>query len=156
MSETAPTALNARHAFRLDLRFAAPLALPSISGERAFFRVVEGTIQGLRLNGTVADDGGDWIVLRPDGVVETDSRMMIRVDDDALVYWRSRGVIRAGRDQLAAFTAGQGLAIGEAYYRSAPYFDAAVGAHDWLTRALFVASGTFHGDRASLDVYEVL
>jgi hypothetical protein len=156
MSDTGATALPARHAFRLDLSFAPPLRLPSLSGERSFFRVVEGTLHGARIRGSVVDDGGDWIVLRPDGTVETDSRMMIRTDDGALVYWRSRGVIRTRPDQLAAFRDGQGLPAGEAYYRSAPYFDAAVGAYDWLTKALFVASGAFHGDRASLDVYEVL
>jgi hypothetical protein len=145
-----------RHAFRLDLRFAAPLRLPSLSGERGFFRVVEGTLHGARFRGSVVDDGGDWVVLRPDGIVETESRMMIRTDDGALVYWRSRGVIRARPEQLADFRAGKTLAAGGATYRSAPYFDAAVGAYDWLTKALFVASGAFHGDRASLDVYEVL
>ena len=154
MTTTAAPAM--KHAFRLDLRFDRPLEFPSMSGERGFFRVVESSIDGERIKGAVADDGGDWIVFRPDGVVETESRMMIRTQDGVLVYLRSRGVIRARPEQLAAFKAGEGLDAGGAYYRAAPYFDAPVGPYDWLTKALFVGTGQFHGDRSSLDIYEVV
>jgi len=156
MSESA-AAPAMKHAFRLELRFDKPLEFPSMSGERGFFRIVESKVEGERIKGSIADDGGDWIVFRPDGVVETDSRMMIRTEDGVLVYLRSRGVIRARPEQLALFKAGKGLEAGEAYYRTAPYFDAPAGSNcEWLTKALFVGSGRFHGDRATLDIYEVL
>ena len=150
------TSLASRPAFRVELSFDAPVIFDTMAGQRAFFRVAQSRIEGDRFSGQVADDGGDWIVLRPDGVVETDSRMMIRAADGALVYWRSRGVIRARPEQLADLKAGKGLDAAGSYYRSAPYFDAPVGAHDWLTKSLFVASGSFNGRGSVLDVHEIV
>jgi hypothetical protein len=156
MSESAAAAPAMKLAFRLELRFDRPLEFPTMAGERGFFRIVESRLEGERIRGAVADDGGDWIVFRPDGVVETDSRMMIRTEDGVLVYLRSRGVIRAKPEQLALFKQGRGLEAGEAYFRTAPYFDTPVGPYDWLTKALFVGSGRFYGDRSVLDIHEVL
>lgn len=148
--------LRAAPAFRLDLTYDRPLVFDSQAGQRGFFRVVEGIVSGQRLNGRIVDDGGDWIVFRPDGLVETDSRMMIEAEDGTIVYLRSRGVLRAGADKLAGYRAGEGLDAGTAYYRTAPYFDTPVGAHDWLTKTLFVGTGSFAGDRATLDIHEIL
>ena len=145
-----------KHAFRMELRFDRQIEFPSMSGQRGFFRIAESKITGERIKAEVADDGGDWIVFRPDGVIETESRTMLRTDDGVLVYLRSRGVIRARPEQLATFKSGQGMDAGEAYYRSAPYFDAPVGPYDWLTKSLFVGSGRFQGDRSTLDIFEVL
>jgi hypothetical protein len=149
-------ALAVRPAFRLELTFEAPVVYDTMAGQRGFFRAVESRASGERFSGKVADDGGDWIVFRPDGVIETDSRMMLRADDGTLVYWRSRGVVRAKPEQLSDFKAGRPVDLSGAYYRSAPYFDAPVGKHDWLTKALFVASGSFTTRGSVLDVHEIL
>ncbi len=150
---TAP--LASRPAFRIELSFDKPVVYDTGAGQRAFFRVADSRLSGDRLQGRIADDGGDWIVFRPDGTIETDSRMMIRAEDGTLVYWRSRGVIRGRPEQLADFKAGKEIDLSGAYYRSAPYFDAPVGAHDWLTRSLFVGVGTFSVRGSVLDVHEI-
>lgn len=144
------------HAFKLELDFDTPVLVPSASGERGFFKIASSRISGERVKGEVADDGGDWFVFRPDGVVEFDTRMMIRTDDDTMIYLRSRGVLRAAPDQLAAFQAGEGFNGADLYYRTTPYFDAPVGPYDWLTKSIFVGEGQFSGNSASLDVFEVL
>ena len=142
--------------FRLELVYDRPLVYDSQAGQRGFFRIVEGVVSGARLNGRIVDDGGDWIVFRPDGLVETDSRMMIEAEDGTVIYLRSRGVLRAGAEKRAGYLAGRGLDAGGAYYRTAPYFDTPVGPHDWLTKTLFVGTGSFAGDRATLDIHEIL
>ncbi|MBX3531227.1 MAG: DUF3237 family protein [Rhizobiaceae bacterium] len=149
-------ALASRPAFKLELTYEKPIVFDTMAGQRGFFRVVESKAGGERFSGKVIDDGGDWIVFRPDGVIETDSRMMLQAADGALVYMRSRGVIRAKPEQLADFKAGKAIDLSGAYYRVAPYFDAPVGAHDWLTKSLFVATGTFSGRGSVLDIHEIL
>lgn len=153
MSSDGPTL---KHAFKLELEFEDPLDIPSVSGERGFFKIASSRVSGDRINGEIADDGGDWIVFRPDGIVEFDSRMMIKTDDDVLIYLRSRGVLRASPEQLKAFQAGEGLDGADGYYRVTPYFDAPIGKYDWLTKSVFVGSGNFSGKSSSLEVFEVL
>ncbi len=157
MADEAPASQPAfRPAFRITLTFDRPVVFDTMAGQRGFFRVAGSRIEGERLSGKVIDDGGDWIVFRPDGIVETDSRMMIEAADGTLVYWRSRGIVRARPEQLADFKAGRPIDLSGAYCRSAPYFDTPVGPHDWLTKALFVATGSF-GERGSvLEIHEIL
>lgn len=149
-------ALASRPAFRLELTYEKPVAFDTMAGQRGFFRVADSKASGERFAGKVIDDGGDWIVFRPDGVIETDSRMMLQATDGALVYLRSRGIIRAKPEQLADFRAGRPVDLSGAYYRVAPYFDAPVGPHDWLTKSLFAATGTFSGRGSVLDISEIL
>lgn len=149
-------ALASRPAFRLELTYDRPVVFDTMAGQRGFFRVADSKASGERFSGKVIDDGGDWIVFRPDGVIETDSRMMMQAADGALVYLRSRGIIRARPEQLADFKAGGPVDLSGAYYRVAPYFDAPVGAHDWLTKSLFAASGTFTSSGSVLDIAEIL
>lgn len=153
---TQAEALTLAPCFQLDLVFDRPLEIPSVSGERGFFRIVEGRAAGARLNGVVADDGGDWIVFRPDGVAEFETRMILRTDDGELVYLRSRGVLRATPQHFADFRAGKGLSAGAFYYRTTPYFDTPVGRYDWLTKSIFIGTGSFAGDRSTLSIHEVL
>lgn len=148
--------LASRPAFRLELTYDRPVVYDTMAGQRAFFRAVGNEARGPRFSGKGADDGGDWIVFRPDGIIETDSRFMLQAEDGALVYWRARGVVRARPEQLADFRAGRPVDLSGAYYRSAPYFDAPVGPHDWLTKSLFVAAGSFSERGSVLDIHEIL
>ena len=81
---------------------------------------------------------------------------MLQTEDGTLVYMRSRGVVRARPEQLAEFKSSGKLELDGGYCRAAPYFDAPVGPHDWLTKALFVATGTFSGSGSLLDIHEIL
>jgi len=151
-----PNALATRPAFRIELDFDRTLRIGTLAGKRGFFRIAKGVVSGERLNGEVVDDGGDWIAFRPDGVVETDSRLVIRAADGTLIYLRSRGVLRVRPGQLAEYEANGALDGGDGYYRTAPWFDTPVGPHDWLTKTLFVGTGRFSGSRSVIDIHEVL
>ena len=152
----ADQALASRPAFRLELAYERPVVFDTMAGQRGFFGVATSRAEGERFSGKVIDDGGDWIVFRPDGIIETDSRMMLQAKDGTLVYMRARGVVRATPGQLAEFKESGRLELEGAYCRAAPYFDTPVGPHDWLTKALFVATGTFSGSGSVLDIHEIL
>ena len=103
METTLPPGLV--HVGRLDLEYAPPLVYDTHAGRRGFLRAASGTLAGERIAASVADDGGDWLVFRPDGIIETDTRLMLAAEDGSHVYLRSRGLIRATPEACAAFPA---------------------------------------------------
>src|SRR5439155_14076925 len=54
-------------------------------GTRATAPITSGTFEGPRLRGTVLPGGGDWTLLRADGVLELDLRLTLQTDDGALI-----------------------------------------------------------------------
>lgn len=47
-------------------------------GTRRFYPVVSGSFEGPGLRGELLPDGGDWLLLRPDGVLEQDVRLTLK------------------------------------------------------------------------------
>ena len=140
---------------RLKLSYDTALLYDTHAGGRGFCKVVAGTISGPQLNGRVADDGGDWLVFRSDGVIDTDSRMMIAADDGTLLYMRSRGCIRATPEAVAAFRDDPDGDLALHYYRCAPYFDAPPGPHAWLSQTVLLGMGTLSRRGSVIDLFEV-
>jgi hypothetical protein len=139
----------------MEVAFDLAIDFATASGRRGFARVGEGRVFG-RLNGTVAPQGGDWPVIRPDNVIEIDSRYMLQLDDGALVYLRNRGYLRGSAEAMSAIGRGEAVAPGEVYFRCAPQFDAASGPHHWLTSTIFVGIGECAGKSIAIDFHEVL
>jgi hypothetical protein len=44
-------------------------------GTRRFYPAIGGSFEGSRLRGEVLPDGGDWLLTRPDGVLEQDCEL---------------------------------------------------------------------------------
>ena len=62
-------------------------------GRRRIAAVTGGSFEGERLRGTVLGaPGGDWLLLRPDGVLVLDVRIVLKTDDGALIYMAYRGL----------------------------------------------------------------
>lgn len=156
MTTTEHAPLAAAPAFTLTLTFDRRLVYDSLTGQRAYYLIKEGIVSGPRLSGQTVDDGGDWIVARPDNVAETETRTIIRADDGTMIYMRARGVIRTASNPVESLRTGKGLDTAGQYFRTAPWFDTPVGAHDWLTKSLFVGIGRLDGDRAVIDIHEIL
>ena len=56
-------------------------------GGRKIAPVAGGTFQGERIRGTVMPSpGGDWLLMRADGVLTLDVRLTLKTDDGALIY----------------------------------------------------------------------
>ncbi|MGX1305419.1 hypothetical protein AB7M35_000139 [Amorphus suaedae] len=155
MSETVSIQPTLVHLARLELRFAPPLLYGSHAGDRGFCKIASGVLAGDRLNGRVVDDGGYWLVIRPDGVVELDARMMIAEDDGSLIYLRDRGMIRLGPDAASDFSEGVGETQAHPF-RSSPTIELPVGRHDWLSGSVCVGTGHFSRAGSVLDLFEVV
>lgn len=69
---------------------------PGPSGMHITYTIDSGEIRGPKLNGTVR--GGDWMVLRPDGVGEANSNITYETEDGALLKSSYYGILDLGPD----------------------------------------------------------
>ena len=124
---------------------AAPHALGAgPRGTRLTFPVTGGDFEGPRLRGRVLGGGGDWGVVRPDGVLELSLRATLETDDGALIAMTFDGVRH-------------GPAEGSYYFRTVPRFEAAPdGRYAFLNRIVAVGRGENRATGAVHTFYEVL
>ena len=79
-------------------------------GRRRIATVTGGEFQGERLRGSVAGTpGGDWLLLRPDGVLGLDVRLTLETDDGQLVYMTYRGVRHGPAEVMARLNRGEAV-----------------------------------------------
>lgn len=96
---------------------------------REVWPIIGGKFQGKDIRGTVIPGGGDFPVLRPDGVVVVDALYRLRTDDGVTIIIHNKG--------LAYPHAGD---ADDWHYRLAPEFIAPQGKYDWLNRNLFIST----------------
>lgn len=118
---------------------AEPIAAPG--GTRLFRKITGGRISG-RIEGTLYPDGaGEYSVLRPDGVTEISTHVMLRAQDGQWLYLYNMGYARP-----------------DGYYRVTSWVDADVrGTHDWVAGLFFIGTGKMAADGRStaIDYFEV-
>ncbi len=122
-------------------------------GNRMIFYVKGGTFEGPKLKGEVLPGGGDWFLMRPDGVGELDVRGTFRTDDDALVYVAYRGILHAPPHVMARAQAGEKVDPSEYYFRTAPLFQTASEKYAWLNQIQAIGVGWFGPNRVGYRVY---
>src|SRR5476649_12837 len=110
-------------------------------GTRVIAPIASGTFEGPRLRGKVLPGGGDWTLLRSDGVLELDLRITLETDDGALIYMTSFGLRHGPAEVLAALTRGESVDPSTYYFRTAPRFEASAPRYAFLNRLIAIASG---------------
>src|SRR2546425_9978427 len=73
-------------------------------GTRATVPISGGRFEGPRLRGRVVPGGGDWTLLRTDGVLELDLRLTLQTEDGVLIHTTFVGI----RNEIAAATGTDG------------------------------------------------
>ena len=76
-------------------------------GTRRFYPAIGGSFEGPRLRGEVLPDGGDWLLTRPDGVLEQDVRITLKTDDGAFIYVRYAGMRHGPPEVMARLAQGE-------------------------------------------------
>jgi hypothetical protein len=79
---------------------------PTPEGLRVNFYVTGGEVTGPRVSGKLRPVGGDWLTVRPDGVVILDVRATIETTDGALIDVAYTGVGDLGEDGYGRFLRG--------------------------------------------------
>jgi hypothetical protein len=111
----------------------------TMGATRAAVYAAEGTIEGAITGKVVPMSGGDWPLVRPDGVIDFDARYLLELDDGTIVYLQNRGYRWAyTADAAERMSRNEPADSGEYYMRVSPKFDVAAGPHDWLAKHVFV------------------
>jgi hypothetical protein len=110
-------------------------------GTRVTVPIASGHFEGPLLRGTVLPGGGDWTLLRADGVLELDLRVALQTDDGALIHMASFGLRHGPPDVLAALGRGEVVDPSRYYFRMRLRFETGHPKYAFLNRLLAVGSG---------------
>ncbi len=133
------TAMTSRPLMTVNIAAAPPQKLGTgPQGIRSIVPVTGGDFEGPRLRGKVLPGGGDWLLLRRDGVLELDLRITLETDDQALIYMTFQG-LRHG-----------------SYFRTLPRFETSTEAYAFLNRIVSVGVGEARPDGAVHRIDEIL
>ena len=109
-------------------------------GTRVTAPITSGHFEGPRLRGKVLS-GGDWTLLRGDGVLELDLRVTLETEDGALIHMASFGLRHGPADVMAALARGENVDPSTYYFRTTPRFETGDSKYAFLNRILAVSTG---------------
>jgi hypothetical protein len=134
--------MNSTLLMTLEVAVAPPQKIGAVPhGTRATAPITSGRFEGPRLRGHVLPGGGDWTLLRSDGVLELDLRITLETDDGALIHMASFGLRHGPPEVLAALARGEPVDASSYYFRTTIRFETAHPKYAFLNRLLAVASG---------------
>lgn len=125
-------------------------------GTRAVFPIAGGDFEGPRLRGKVLPGGGDWTLLRSDGVLELDLRVTLQTDDAALVYLTFTGVRHGPPEVIAELSRGEIVDPAKYYFRTAPRFETSSEKYAFLNQLLAIGVGENRPGGATHTIEEIL
>jgi hypothetical protein len=140
----------------LQVTLAPPQKVGAVpQGNRTTAPIASGSFEGPRLRGRVLPGGGDWTLLRSDGVLELDLRITLETDDGALIHMASLGLRHGPPEVLAALGRGEPVDPSNYYFRTTPRFETAREKYAFLNRMLTVATADRKATGPIYTIYEV-
>jgi uncharacterized protein DUF3237 len=128
------------------------------SGRRVFNAASGGEFAGARLRGVVLPGSADWMLIRKDGSMLIDARVILRTDDGATIHMIYGGRAVFPADLLADVRdpARRHLVDPARYYmRTTPLFETGAETHAWLNDIVCVATGRLTEQGLDYDVFQV-
>jgi Protein of unknown function (DUF3237) len=125
-------------------------------GVRMMFPVTGGDFEGPRLRGRILPGGGNWVLLRSDGVLELDLRITLQTDDGVLIYMTFVGLRHGPPDAVAALGRGEEVDPSTYYFRTVPRFETAAPKYDFLNRLLAIGISQTRPTGAEHEIEELL
>ena len=134
--------MDSRLLMTLQVAVSGPQKIGAVPlGTRVIAPIASGHFEGPRLRGKVLPGSGDWTLLRGDGVLELDLRLMLETDDGALIYMTSFGLRHGPPEVMAALARGESVDPSTYYFRTTPRFETGHPKYAFLNRLLAVSSG---------------
>ena len=142
--------------YTLVAELAPPIPIGDIPrGQRLVVHVTSGTVEGPHLRAKILPGGGDWLLIRADGVAELDVRATLATDDDAFIYTHYHGYITEVPTILPRWSAGESVPRESYYFATTPYFETGAAQYAWLQRVVTVGIGTLVPGGVRYEVYAV-
>jgi hypothetical protein len=140
----------------LRVQVGAPVEFGQVPrGRRRVIPILGGTFEGPTVRGKVLSGGADWQIVRGDGLAELDTRYALQTDRGSLVYIQNAGIRHAPPDVTRKLLAGEPVDPAQVYFRTVPTFETSAPELQWLTRAIFVATGERHPSEVVIHVWKV-
>jgi hypothetical protein len=160
LSDKLPDALRniqARLLFVMRLEVKPPLVVGSPPGSYRRIGVIPGgSFEGDRLSGRVLDGGSDWQIIRSDGAVNLNVRLVLRTNDDALVCMTYQGVRYGPPDVIARIDRGEVVDPQSYYFRIIPLFETSAPHYDWINHVVGIGIGHRLADGPIYSIFELL
>jgi hypothetical protein len=147
---------------KTDFLFKIALEVPVLAlgdtpyGGRRIARVAGGSFDGPKLRGSVLSGGGGWMLLRDDGVLDIEVRIVLETDDDQMIYMHWKGLRHGPKEVIERLNRGEMVDPSRYYFRTTPYFETSSEKYSWLNRICSIATGSRVGEQRGFDVYQVL
>ena len=125
------------------------------AGGRRIVHVKHGQLAGAALKGQVLPGGGDWALVRKDGVSQLDVRITLRTDDGALIYVTYRGISTMTPEMRQRILKGEVVHPSEYYFRTTPVFETAAEKYAWLNKLVAVGVGRRTRTGVEYSVYAI-
>jgi hypothetical protein len=149
--------MDSRLLMTLQVTVGAPQKVGAVPrGTRVIAPIASGNFEGPRLRGKVLPGGGDWTLLRGDGVLELDLRVTLETDDGALIQMTSFGLRHGPPDVIAALARGESVDPSTYYFRTTPRFETGHAKYAFLNRLLAASSGDRHPGGPVYTIDEIL
>jgi Protein of unknown function (DUF3237) len=151
------TAMNSRPLMTVRISAAPPQKLGTVPhGIRNIVPVTGGDFDGPRLRGQILPGGGDWLLLRSDGVLALDLRITLETDDHVLIYMTFQGLRHGPPDAIAALSRGEPVDPASYYFRTVPRFETSAEKYAFLNRIIAIGVGETRPDGAVHRIDEIL
>jgi len=149
--------MQSRLLMTLEVAVAGPQKIGAVPhGTRVTAPIASGHFEGPRLRGKALPGGGDWTLLRGDGVLELDLRVTLETDDGALIHMASFGLRHGPPEVLAAIARGETVDSTTYYFRTTLRFETAHPKYAFLNRLLAVSTGDRRPDGPIYTIDEIL
>jgi hypothetical protein len=156
MTPAYPPPLRTRPLFAMRLAVDGLLSIGRPDDiQRRIGNIPGGTFEGERLRGTVLSGGTDWQIVRGDGAVELDGRIVLQTHDSVLIAMTYVG-LRHGPPEVMARLGHEIVDPGTYYFRIVPRFTTSDPAYAWLNRIVAVGVGDRRPEGPGYVVHEIL
>jgi len=142
--------------FQIDLDFEISVLGDTPYGVRRIARLNTGSFEGPKLKGTVLPGGGAWTLVRRDGVLDIEVRLILETYDKHQIYMHWKGLRRVPIDVIDRLHRNEIVDPGTYYFRATPYFETGSEKYDWMNCICAVATGSVATNARTLDVFQVL
>merc|ERR1719491_639639 len=120
------------------------LAPPVIAGMN-YIIALSGSIVGPRLNATVVPPSADWLLLKPDGIIALDVKLLLKTNDGEYIHQTITG--RSVRDPKNPSNSN---------LRVLALFETSSDKYKWLGHTALFGIGTKEGNKITVDYYDTL
>jgi len=142
--------------FTLELDFEIAVLGDTPQGVRRIARLNAGSFEGPRLRGTVLPGGGAWSLVRRDGVLDIEVRLILETSDSHQIYMHWKALRHVPQDIIDRLDRNETIDPTTYYFRATPYFETSSEKYGWMNRICAIASGSVATNARTLDVFQVL